>query len=175
MSYRNKTYVAFASEDIQSYYLMQAWRDNSHIAFSFYDAHGINTARDTSLPETIKRRLRERMNNTKQVVLLGSPTARRKGGDGVSFLAHEVTVALELDLPIVVAHLDGSRKGPHVNIPQPLLDSGRYMLSVSFQPAIIIRALDDYAPRYAASTATGKLAGHRIYDTAEYAAVGLGQ
>lgn len=173
MSYRNKTYIAFASEDIRSYYLMQAWRDNNHIAFNFYDAHDINTARDTSLPETIKRRLRERMNNTKQVVLLGSPTARRKGGDGVSFLAHEVKVALELDLPIVIAHLDGSRQGPHSNIPQPLLDSGRYMLSVSFQAAIIIRALDDYAVRYADSNQAGKLVGHRIYNAAEYTALGL--
>jgi hypothetical protein len=27
MSYRNKTYVAFASEDIRNYRLMEAWRD----------------------------------------------------------------------------------------------------------------------------------------------------
>lgn len=173
MSYRNKTYVAFASENIRSYYLMKAWRDNDHIDFSFYDAHDLNAARDTSLSETIKRRLRERMNNTKQVVLLGSPDARRKGGDGVSFLAHEVKVALELDLPIVIAHLDASRNGPQANIPQPLLDSSRYMLSVSFQAAIIIRALDDYAPRYTAASAAGKLTGHRIYNSADYTALGL--
>jgi hypothetical protein len=29
MSYRNKTYVAFASEDITNYRLMEAWRENA--------------------------------------------------------------------------------------------------------------------------------------------------
>lgn len=32
MSYRNKTYVAFASENINLYRLMEAWRDNDNIA-----------------------------------------------------------------------------------------------------------------------------------------------
>ena len=31
MSYRNKTYVAFASEDIKSYWLMTAW----HMPYAF--------------------------------------------------------------------------------------------------------------------------------------------
>jgi hypothetical protein len=39
MSYRNKTYVAFASEDIKQYWLMKAWRENEHIEFEFFDAH----------------------------------------------------------------------------------------------------------------------------------------
>lgn len=63
MSYRNKTYVAFASEDIKRYWLMKAWRENEHIEFEFFDAHDLYHARDTSTPETIKGRLRERMKN----------------------------------------------------------------------------------------------------------------
>ena len=35
MAYRNKTYVAFASEDIRSYRLMEAWRENANIDFDF--------------------------------------------------------------------------------------------------------------------------------------------
>lgn len=85
MSYRNKTYVAFASEDIHNYRLMTAWRANKNIEFDFTNAHDIYEARDTSTPETIKRRLRERLNNTKQVVLLGSPAARRKGATAPRF------------------------------------------------------------------------------------------
>lgn len=50
MSYRNKTYVAFASEDIHCYRLMEAWRDNEHIDFDFFDAHDLYRARDTSQP-----------------------------------------------------------------------------------------------------------------------------
>lgn len=81
MSYRNKTYVAFASEDIGQYRLMEAWKANPNFDFNFYDAHALYVSRDTSQPETIKRNLRERMKNAKQVVLLGSGDARRKGGD----------------------------------------------------------------------------------------------
>jgi hypothetical protein len=109
MSYRNKTYVAFASEDIGYYRLMEAWRENKNIAFNFYDAHDLYISRDTSRPETIRRSLRERMKNAKQVVLLGSSTGRSKGSDGRSFLAHEVALMIEFDLPIVVANLDGDR------------------------------------------------------------------
>lgn len=39
MTYRNKTYVAFASEDIASYRMMEAWRANQHIEFDFFNAH----------------------------------------------------------------------------------------------------------------------------------------
>lgn len=155
MSYRNKTYVAFASEDIKYYRLMEAWRDNDNIDFSFFDAHDLYVARDTSKPESIKARLSERMKNAKQFVLLGSATAKRKGGNGTSFLAHEVKTMIKLDLPVVVANLDGDRKIDRNFIPKPLLDAEYYTISVSFQPRIIQYALDDYAPGYAKSSNTG--------------------
>src|SRR6476659_3548267 len=98
MSYRNKTYVAFASEDIHLYRMMEAWRDNDKIDFSFLDAHDLFVSRDTSLSETIRRNLRERLKNAKQIVLIGTADAKKKGGDGRSFLAHEVAIAIELAL-----------------------------------------------------------------------------
>jgi hypothetical protein len=73
VAYRNKTYVAFASEDINSYYLMKAWRKNENIDFNFLDAHDLNIALDTSQPDTIRARLRERLANTKQSIVLISP------------------------------------------------------------------------------------------------------
>ncbi|MDR5771148.1 MULTISPECIES: TIR domain-containing protein [unclassified Caballeronia] len=149
MSYRNKTYVAFASEDIHYYRLMEAWRDNEHLEFNFYDAHDLYISRDTSKPETIKRNLRERLKNAKQIVLLGSSHAKKKGGDGMSFLAHEVEVIIELNLPVVVANLDGDRNIDTAFIPTPFLDKDYYTLSVSYQPKIIRYALDNYASGYA--------------------------
>lgn len=169
MSYRNKTYVAFASEDIKSYRLMEAWRDNKNIDFDFYDAHDLHISRDTSQAETIKRNLRERLKNAKQVVLLGSANAKKKGSDGTSFLAHEVKVIAEFDLPIVVANLDGDRDIRRNFIPTPLLEADYYTLSVSFQPAIIKFALDNYAPAYASSSKTGP----HYYKDDIYARLGL--
>ncbi len=155
MSYRNKTYVAFASEDIHLYRLMEAWRENEKIDFDFYDAHDLFISRDTSSRETIKRNLRERLKNAKQVVLIGSADAKRKGGDGYSFLAHEIEVIMEFKLPIVVANKDSDRKIDTGFIPKPLLDAEYYTVSVSLQPAIIKFALDDYAAGYTGSAKKG--------------------
>lgn len=169
MSYRNKTYVAFASEDIKWYWLMEAWRDNDKIDFDFFDAHDLYKARDTSTVETIKGRLRERMKNAKQFVLLGSADGRRKGGDGKSFFAYEVETMVKLGLPVVVANLDGDRTIDKNFIPQPLLDADYYTLSVSFQRAIIKFALDNYAPTFADS----KNSGPHQYKASVYEQLGL--
>ncbi|WP_432574263.1 TIR domain-containing protein [Kineococcus sp. SYSU DK005] len=155
MSYRNKTYVAFASENIRLYRLMEAWRDNERIEFKFHDAHDLYISLDTSKPETIKRNLRERMKNVKQVVLIGTPEGKKKGGDGRSFLAYEISVMMEFDLPVVVANHDGKRTVNRNLIPKPLLDADYYTLSVAFSPAIIKHALDHYAPQYASSGKSG--------------------
>jgi len=155
VSYRNKTYVAFASEDIHYYRLMEAWRENAKIDFDFYDAHDLYISRDTSRPETIKTNLRRRMENAKQIVLIGSADARRKGSDGTSFLAHEVKVMMEFDLPVVIANHDGDKTVDRNFIPKPLLDADYYTMSVAFSPQIIRYALDHYATEYASSSSSG--------------------
>lgn len=155
MSYRNKTYVAFASENIHLYRLMEAWRDNDKIDFQFYDAHDLYISLDTSRPETIKSNLRERMKNVKQVVLIGTPEGKKKGGDGKSFLAYEVSVMMEFDLPVVIANHDGDKNVDRNFIPKPLLDADYYTLSVALSPAIIKYALDHYASNYASSSESG--------------------
>lgn len=71
MAYRNKTYVAFDGDnDMRYYQLMKAWKQSDNTAFNFYDAHDINSARDSSQEESIKRQLRERMTNSKVFILL---------------------------------------------------------------------------------------------------------
>ena len=154
MSYRNKTYVAFASEDIKSYYLMKAWRDNENIDFNFIDAHDLNTALDTSQPDTIRRRLRERLANTKQVVVLVGDVTSPKAALSGSFLYYEIEVIESLSLPVVFANLNQYRKAEEIRMPSKLR-SPYYTMSVSFQPKIIKYALDDYAEGYEDSTNEG--------------------
>ena len=132
---------------------MEAWRENQHIDFNFYDAHDLYVSRDDSRPETIKRNLRERLKNAKQIVLLGSKEGKRKGSDGKSFLAHEIEVIREFRLPLVIANLDGSRTVNHEFIPSPLADY--YSVSVSFQPKIIMHALDAYVTEFEKGESTG--------------------
>jgi hypothetical protein len=152
MAYRNKTFVSFASEDIRSYWLMCAWRANKKIDFNFLDAHDLNTALDTSHPETIRRRLRERLANTKQVVLLVGDQTRAIAGRPSRFLYYEVEVIERLGLPVVFANLNGSRRVQQSRLPRVL--TGQYTISVSFQPTIIRYALDDFVDGYASAKRT---------------------
>jgi hypothetical protein len=149
MAYRNKTFVSFASEDLNYYRLMCAWKQNEHIDFDFLDAHDINTARDPSTPETINRRLSERLANTKQVVMLIGDVTRAKAGRSSSFIYHEVATIIRLDLPVIFANLNKSRSADTARIPALL--TGRYSISVPFGPKIIKYALDDFPPKYEAN------------------------
>lgn len=146
MAYRNKTFVSFASEDIGSYRLMTAWRANESIDFDFHDAHDLNAALDTSQPETIRRRLRERLANTKQVVMLLSEKTRPVAGRTSRFLFYEVEVIRRLELPVVFANLNKSRQSQQSKMPSAMAHD--YTLSASFQPKIIKYALDDWVERF---------------------------
>ena len=81
MSYRNKTYIAFDGDNDMHYYrLMTAWKAHDGNSFNFHNAHDLNQARDTSLEESIKRQLRERLANSKLFILLiGEKTKNRSG------------------------------------------------------------------------------------------------
>ena len=169
MAYRNKTYVAFDSRDIGFYNLMLAWNKNENMEFNFHNAHDLNTARDTSSDDQIKRKLRERLSNTKQVVLLGSTDARAKAQDHSSFLAYELDVMKELNLPVVIANLDMNRVVAEKNIPRQLYETDHFTVSVSFQPKIIEFALDKYVQEFDSTTKTG----HCQYDESVYKRLGL--
>lgn len=146
MAYRNKTFVSFASDDIMYYRLMCAWRKNQHIDFNFHDAHDLNTALDTSHPDTIRRRLRERLSNTKQVILLVSDVTRKVAAQRSRFLYYEVEVIKRLGLPVVCANTNKARTAQTDLLPRVLVDE--YTMSVSFQLAIIKFALDDFVDDY---------------------------
>ncbi|MEO0613692.1 MAG: TIR domain-containing protein [Pseudomonadota bacterium] len=107
MAYRNKTYVCFDGDnDIHYYRLMQAWSENKSMDFRFYDAHDLNTARDTSQEASIKAQLRERFANSKLLlVLIGDKTRYL-----TKFVKWEMEVALHLRLPIIGVNLNGERQ-----------------------------------------------------------------
>ncbi|WP_083970886.1 TIR domain-containing protein [Actinoplanes awajinensis] len=172
MPYRNKTYVAFASEDLHYYRLMTAWRDNEHIKFDLLDAHSINTALDTSQPDTIRRRLRERLANTKQAVVLISDTTKPKAARSNSFLYYEIEVIARLNLPVVFVNLNGSRRVQSAKIPTTLVS--QYSASVSFQPKIVQYALDEHVEDFYANLAARvPKTGAFYYEATIYEKLGL--
>ena len=117
MTYKNKTYIAFDGDtDIEYYRTLQMWKENKNIDFDFYDAHDLNTARDTSLTESIKNQLRERFENSKLfMIIVGDKTK-----DNRKFIPWEIEQALERNLPIIVIYINHSRHIDTTVCPLPL-------------------------------------------------------
>lgn len=139
MVYRNKAYVAFDGDnDIKYYYLMKAWKQSDNSNFNFYDAHELNNARDTSRPESIKKQLSKRMENSKVfVLLLGEHTKYL-----TRFVKWEVEHALYLGLPIIVVNLNGNRNVDKERMPSWL--KNELCLSCSFNQKILQYSLENW-------------------------------
>ena len=167
MAYRNKVFVSFDGDNDMHYYrLMQAWKHNRRIAFEFFDAHDINTARDTSIDDTIKRRLSERLANAKTVVsLIGEHTRYL-----YRFVRWELEQAVNRGIPIVGANLNGMRSQDPQLCPPVLRNE--LVVYVSFQPAILQHALANW-PAEDQSLRLQGLKGPRYYGQDVYSSLGL--
>lgn len=142
MSYRNKTYIIFDGElDQWAYRFMRGWKTNKHIDFDFHDAHDLNTIREWSSVDTVRRRLRERFSTAKQIIVLIGDNTRHKR----RFVRWEMDAALGLDLPIVAVNLNHKRTIDYDRCP-PILRN-EPVVHVDFRARIIKHALD-YFPEF---------------------------
>lgn len=151
MAYKNKTYVCFDGDNDMHYYrLMQAWHQNDKSTFSFYNAHDINTARDTSQEASIKRQLRERLLNSKVLVVLIGANTRYL----TKFVKWEMEQALSLDLPIIGVNLNGMRQMDPQRCPPTIRNE--LAMHVSYNPAILQFALENWPQQHANEKVVGK-------------------
>lgn len=144
MTYRNKTYIIFdADNDMWAYAFMKGWNRNERIDFDFYDAHDLNKLMDGSSEDTVKRKLRERLANTKQaIVLVGENTKNL-----YRYVRWELETCLALGIPIVAANLNGRRSLDSDRCPTVV--QGESVVHTSFKMKIIKHALDDFSENYA--------------------------
>lgn len=168
VAYRNKTYVAFdGDKDMHYYRLLEAWRDNDKIGFGFLDAHDLNYARDSSDTESIRAQLRERLKNSKVMLLLvGESTARL-----TRFVKWEIEYAHKIDLPIIVANLNKKRGYDSSHCPSAILDGGVYTVHISYERNIIKYALDNFPEHYRANKKDG--GANLRYPESVYTSLGL--
>jgi hypothetical protein len=167
MAYRNRVYVAFDGDNDMHYYrLMTAWKQHDGFTFDFENAHDLNYARDTSLEETIKRRLRERLANTKVFVLLigGSTKFLYK------FVRWEIEQALSLRLPIIGVNLNGLRQMDPDRTPPILRDE--LAAYISFNAKIMEHALENW-PNEAIQLRQQGANGPRFYAQQVYQRLGV--
>jgi len=112
MAYRNGTYIAFHAggtdvpidSDIKYYNLMKAWTEKEDIDFSMINSHEKTSAvRDTSQRDTLRSRLKERLRNSKNMVLIIGPTTR----NDTDWVPFEIEFAIDgCDIPIILAYTD---------------------------------------------------------------------
>lgn len=110
MAYRNGTYTAFdgnsednpTKSDQRYLQLLKAWNENSDIEFSFSDSHSKTyQVKADSENATLKNRLKERMANSKNFLLIISEDTNYDRG----LLNYEIELAVETyHLPIIIAY-----------------------------------------------------------------------
>lgn len=143
MSYKNKTYVALDyDEDSKFYNRMLDWKENENIDFVFYNAHDSNNLLDDSSEETIKAKLRERMNSSKNFILLVGEKTQYKN----MFVRWEIEEALKRQVPIIVVNLNGERKFDDDYCPA-ILDE-ELAIHTDFCMKIIKFSLDEWPERF---------------------------
>jgi hypothetical protein len=110
MTYRNGTYIAFHAEgktdptasDIKYYRLLKMWHENDDIEFKFVNSHDkVSAVRDSSTAPTIMRSLRERIKNSKNMVLIIGKTTRQD----TDFVPYEIEYAVDTcGLPLICVY-----------------------------------------------------------------------
>lgn len=142
MAYRNKTYVAFdADTDMDYYKTMKMWKANDNLDFDFHNAHELNNLRSTSSEATIKAKLKERLKNTKlMIVLVGEHTK-----DLYKFVRWEMDVALDMNIPISVVNLNDKKNQDTKKCPPIIKD--KLVLHIPFKLKPIKWAIDNWPNR----------------------------
>jgi len=166
VAYRNKTYIAFdGDKDMHYYRLMAAWKAHDGFSLNFHDAHDLNTARDSSQEESIKRQLRERFANSKLLVVLIGENTRYL----TKFVKWELEVALRLNLPLIGVNLNGSRQRDERC---PPIIRGQLVLYTSFNHNIIEHAMYHWPDEFDRLRSAGTT-GDRHYSDDMYRRLGL--
>lgn len=166
MAYRNKTYVAFDGDnDMRYYQLMKAWKQNDNTSFNFYDAHDINSARDTSQEESIKRQLRERMANSKAFVLLIGEHTKYL----TKFVKWEIGLAIKKGLPIICVNLNKNKRKDEL-CPSSL--NGQLAIFSPFGSKMMQYALENWPKSHEQYLKNGKISSY-CYTDVVYKRLGL--
>ncbi len=110
MAYRSGTYVAFhanktsepTESDMKYYNLLKAWSENEGFDFDFVDSHEKSSAvRDSSKKKTLENALKERLRNSKNMILIIGKTTK----EDTDWVPMEISYAVDTcEIPIIAAY-----------------------------------------------------------------------
>jgi hypothetical protein len=118
------------------YNILRAWKEHQHIDFTFANAHDLTNIRVFE-EENIKRHLRVRMNNTKQLIVLIGESTRHL----YKFVRYEIELALEKDIPVIAVNLNKKNGMCSVCCP-PILKNKSVVVHVPFVKECILHAMN---------------------------------
>lgn len=123
---------------------MKGWNALPTVPFDFADAHNLGPElTDRASEATVKRALRQRFSNAKNVVVLIGQKTRNL----YRYVRWELDVALELGLPIIAVNLNGTRAMDYDLCPPIIRDE--YVVHIPFKLAIIKYALSHFPAQQA--------------------------
>lgn len=182
MAYRNGTYIAFhaggtsdpTASDIKYFNLLKAWHANDGVEFRFIDSHDkVSAVRDTSKAETIKRSLRARLDNSKNMLLILSERTKLD----TDFVPYEIRYAVDTcGIPIIAAY-------PDYNVIRDPAKLAHYwptdlLIRINLETASVIhipfnrKVIDDAIDQFSHNSPPNG-GGLGIYSDAAYRAFGL--
>lgn len=153
-------YVAFdGDKDKWAYGFMKGWKTNDKVDFNFKDAHELDSMSSRAQNEAyVKSALKERMKaSSALVVIVGEKTKNL-----YKYVRWEIELALELDLPIIVANLNNTNGMDAQFCPPILRDT--CAIHVPFKKDAIKFALDQWPSAFKWLSKDEKSKGWRFYD-----------
>lgn len=157
------TYVIFdGDEDRWAYGRLKGWDALPNVPFTFANAHDLDTMTSRAQSEEyVKRNLRGRMEQSTEVLaLIGKSTKNL-----YRFVRWELDLALELDLPIIVVNLNGSKTQDDL-CPPIIRDNA--VVHVPFKLKPISFALNNWPRQFRSLSAKERLNGPYSYSADHY-------
>lgn len=161
MGYKDPAYVVFDGDnDKWAYVFMKGWKQNKNVDFDFRDAHDLDSMTGRAQDEAyVKSKLRERMRQSKTVVvLIGEKTKNL-----YKYVRWELELALELDLPIIAVNLNKNNGKDTEHCPAIIRESGR-VVHVPYTMEAIKHALDNFPGHYKIQSPEQKASASWYYE-----------
>jgi hypothetical protein len=153
-------YVAFDGDnDKWAYGFMKGWKTNDKVDFDFEDAHGLDNMTARAQGEAyVKARLKERMLKSDAfVIIVGEKTKNLH-----KYIRWEIDLAMELDLPIIVANLNQTNARDNNLCPAILRDASA--VHIPYKKDAIKYALEHWPSEWRRLDAAAKKTGWRYYN-----------
>lgn len=131
----SKVFVSFDSEDIRSFNLMKAWKENENIDFDFINMQ-LKTSINSQNEAYIKGILRKKITNSGTFIQLIGQNTKSKH----KYVRWEAEVAIEKNCRLIGVNLNNLRYMDESRTPPILKNKGA--MFIPFSPKIIKYTLD---------------------------------